>query len=122
MKNKFIKSKRWKIWKHKTVFLAVCLMTICGCTVTKDTGNRSKFVQVVAGRMHTVALKEDGTLLTWGANVNYQIDNDNRPYFSEPQLVTTITEIKQIAAGYNYTVILKKMAQYGHGEVIWVDS
>lgn len=64
---------------------------------------------VAAGDYHSIALKEDGTVYTWGANSYGQLGNryaDNA--FDIPQLLSSFTDVKAVAAGAYHTVALKE--------------
>ncbi|MEK7310091.1 MAG: fibronectin type III domain-containing protein [Planctomycetota bacterium] len=63
--------------------------------------------QVVGGAGHTVAIKDNGTLWSWGDNYNGQLglgDNNNR---NLPTQVGYDTNWQSIAAGYDYTMAVK---------------
>jgi alpha-tubulin suppressor-like RCC1 family protein len=60
------------------------------------------------GQYHTIALKTDGTLWTWGNNDSGQLGVNNNTNRSTP--VTTLlggTNWKSIAGGYRHTIALK---------------
>ena len=64
---------------------------------------------VSAGGWHTVAIKEDGTLWSWGRNDEGQLgdgstDNRNTPV----QEITKSTYWLLVSTGYGYTVAIKK--------------
>ena len=63
---------------------------------------------IACGKAHTVALKTDGSLWSWGANFDGQLGVNNTTSRSTP--VTTLlggTNWKSIACGYNHTLALK---------------
>lgn len=66
--------------------------------------------QVAAGSTHTVALKEDGTVWTWGGNQYGQLGNgaSGNGVRETTPIQAQITNVKQIAAGYEHTVFLKE--------------
>ena len=77
--------------------------------------------KIVGGGNHFVALKAKGTVYTWGLNSSGQLgtgDNNNRiepaqakyaKYKSDGTIVTEdLTDIIDVAAGYNFTLALKK--------------
>ena len=75
---------------------------------TYDQGDlRESYTQVAAGYMHTVALKNDGTLVAWGDNSDGQCN-----------VPSGLTGVTQVAAGGYHTVALKN-----DGTVVaWGDS
>lgn len=63
---------------------------------------------VACGRRHNVAIKNDGTLWTWGANGNGQLGDDTRVKKSSPvQTVAGGTNWKLVAAGGYVTAAIK---------------
>jgi alpha-tubulin suppressor-like RCC1 family protein len=72
------------------------VQTICGGTNWK---------QVACGSSHTVAIKTDGTLWTWGRNNNGQLGDNSITNKSSPvQTIAGGTNWKQVSAsGYYYT-------------------
>ena len=69
-------------------------------------GNNWK--QVSAGRIHTSAIKTDGTLWSWGWNSYGQIGNNNFTGISYPaQTVSAGTNWKQVACGDYFTTAIK---------------
>ncbi|MFH0772626.1 MAG: filamentous hemagglutinin N-terminal domain-containing protein [Candidatus Omnitrophota bacterium] len=63
--------------------------------------------KIAVGDIHTVALKSDGTVYTWGSNYYCQLGNNSRVDSKTPIVVTGLSGISQIAAGYCHTVALK---------------
>jgi alpha-tubulin suppressor-like RCC1 family protein len=64
--------------------------------------------QVSCGSAHTVAIKTDGTLWTWGNNYNGRLGNNITTHRSTP--VTTFaggTNWKQVSAGNRHTAAIK---------------
>jgi alpha-tubulin suppressor-like RCC1 family protein len=64
--------------------------------------NLTDIVSVKVGYGHTLALRQNGTILAWGDNYNGALGNGFRgdAYDSNvPVAVTTLTNVKQIAAG-----------------------
>ena len=72
-----------------TVFVVAFLI------LTAQTSAITVQLQVAAGENHTVGLKSDGTVVTFGSNGNGQLN------------VSTWTDVVQLAAGYYHTVGLK---------------
>jgi len=70
--------------------------------------NFTNIIYVTVGAFHTVALKEDNTVWTWGSNRWGQLGDGttiNRRY---PVQLQSLTNVIEIAAGNNHTVILKE--------------
>jgi alpha-tubulin suppressor-like RCC1 family protein len=63
--------------------------------------------KVAGGSMHSVALKTDGTVWTWGYNNNGQLGNGSFSASSTPVQVTDLSQVTAIAAGTYHTVALK---------------
>jgi len=71
---------------------------------------------IAAGSDHVVALKEDGTVWGWGSNFAGQLgaiviadsDTNNEFKYERFMQVSGMEKVKAIAAGYNYTIALKK--------------
>src|SRR5262249_19254446 len=65
-------------------------------------------VAVAMGVSHTVALRSDGTVWTWGDNAQGQLgDGGVLASRSVPGLVSGLTDIVAIAAGFDHTLALK---------------
>ena len=64
--------------------------------------------QVACGNFHTAAIKTDGTLWSWGRNLNGQLGNNTVTNRSSPvQTVAFGTNWKQVDCGYHYTAAIK---------------
>ena len=57
----------------------------------------SKIKAVAAGENHSVALKSDGTVWTWGDNVEGQLGNGTTKDSSLPAQVSSLTNVIAIA-------------------------
>jgi len=96
---------------------------------------------VAPGANHTLALKNDGTVWTWGSNSNGVLGNENISGSSSVpvQVITdgetgaALTDIKAIAAGDEHSLALKedgtvwawgskRYGQLGDGESSWTSS
>ena len=62
---------------------------------------------VAAGTFHTTALKNDGSVWTWGSNVYGQLGDGTTIDRSTPLLVSNLTDVVDIAVGYFHTIALK---------------
>ena len=64
-------------------------------------------VSVAAGKAHSVALKSDGTVWTWGTNGNGQLGNGTRTASLFPVQVSGLDNVKAVVAGDYHTLALK---------------
>jgi alpha-tubulin suppressor-like RCC1 family protein len=56
-------------------------------------------VQVAGGEFHSLALRSDGTVWSWGDNSEGELGDSTRPSGATPAQVPRLTGITQIAAG-----------------------
>jgi alpha-tubulin suppressor-like RCC1 family protein len=71
-------------------------------------GARLGLAQTLAGgSTHTVLLKPDGTVWTWGKNSDGQLGNGTTTQSTSPVVVSTLSNITAIAAGSYHTLALK---------------
>ena len=70
-------------------------------------------IAVVAGGNHSVALKNDGTVWTWGYNGSGQLGNGSTRNSAVPRLVAGLTNVKTIATGSGHVVAMK------HDGTVW---
>jgi alpha-tubulin suppressor-like RCC1 family protein len=61
-------------------------------------GSDTNWSQLAFGYYHTIALKTDGTLWSWGANERGQLGENDRVYRSSPVQVGTDTNWYDIAS------------------------
>ena len=64
-------------------------------------------MSVSAGYDHTVALKSDGTLWTWGSNYYGQLGDGTTTDMHSPERIGTDINWASVSAGSYYTVALK---------------
>lgn len=62
---------------------------------------------IAGGFYHTVAMKSDGTVKTWGANGYGQLGNGSTTSSSAPVSVSGLTGVTAIASGREFTMALK---------------
>src|SRR5580698_9899622 len=62
---------------------------------------------VEAGSAHSIALKFDGTVWTWGSNAYGQLGNGNNTDSSTPVQVKGLANVVAIAAGFYHNVAVK---------------
>lgn len=66
------------------------------------------FRQVETGQSHTLAIKTDGTLWTWGFNALGQLGNGTTLNDSIPRQVGVDNNWKSMAGGHNHSLAIKK--------------
>ncbi|MBF0257691.1 MAG: hypothetical protein HQK62_02450 [Desulfamplus sp.] len=87
--------------------LLLTLMFVAVCWInTVSTDNDNPVIAIAAGSEHTVALKSDSTVWTWGYGYWESV--------STPTQVN-ISDVSAIACGGYHTVALKKMVLSGLG-------
>ncbi|MBI4243848.1 MAG: hypothetical protein HY606_07135 [Planctomycetes bacterium] len=97
------------------ILLVLCPLAING-TYNKGPINKlSSFFDdpniaaVSAGGIHSLALKRDGTVWSWGDNTYGQLGNGSYGNFeTNPVQVAGLSNVTQIAAGYSYSLALRK--------------
>jgi len=73
-------------------------------------GNATNWMAVSTAGSHTIALKTNGALLTWGKNYSGELGigttsrEQNR---SSPTLITTLNNVAQLASGLSHSAIIK---------------
>src|SRR5262249_22142232 len=68
--------------------------------------SRAAAETVAAGANHTVLVKPDGTVWTWGYNGTGQLGDGTQTQRATPVQVTTLVNIVAVAAGANHTLAL----------------
>ncbi|MGE5328107.1 MAG: Calx-beta domain-containing protein [Deltaproteobacteria bacterium] len=74
---------------------------------TAGTGNLTGVIAIAAGASHSVALKSDGTVWTWGLNANGQLGDNSTDQKLTPTQITGVNGIAAISAGQAHTAVLK---------------
>ena len=67
----------------------------------------SGIVAIAAGGRHTLALKNDGTVLAWGSNTKGQLGNDSTIGSKLPVQVAALESVTAIAAGGEFSLALR---------------
>jgi hypothetical protein len=62
---------------------------------------------IAAGSYHSVALKADGSVWTWGANEYGQLGNDTQDDLPIPTQVNSLSSVTAVAAGDEHSVTLR---------------
>lgn len=79
---------------------------LCRNTPTQVAGLNG-VMTVAMGSQHTVALKSDGTVWTWGNNAKGQLGNGNNTSHASPAQVPGLSDVIAVSAGYQHTLALK---------------
>jgi len=77
--------------------------------------NFSYIKAISAGKDHSVALKTDGNIWTWGFNENGELGHGHITNLSSPERVTALTSVVMISAGNNTTAIKSDGTGWGTG-------
>jgi len=73
---------------------------------TQEESNSSKWIDIGAGESFTVALDENGTLWSWGKNLNYELgDNTNVSKFHKVEVPSARTWTS-MSVGYRHTMAI----------------
>lgn len=64
-------------------------------------------MEIKLGEDFAVALRDDGTVWTWGWNGKGQLSNSNKDYVYDPAVVPGLADIVQIAAGNRHCLALR---------------
>ena len=93
-----------------------------GTTTQRSTpvqvGNLTGITAIAAGSAHTLALKNDGTVWTWGANSNGWGDGTTTQR-STPVQVSTLISIIAVAAGQSHSVVLRNIPTLINDGTVW---
>ena len=85
--------------RHWLCVALLCLIPLSGDAVTP---------MVAGGRGHSVALKNDGTLVAVGNDIEGQLGLGRPLYFATPLQVSGLGQVRGLAAGSYYTLALKQ--------------
>ena len=77
------------------------------CTPVQTFIQSSNWKQVSCGQLHTVAIKTDGTLWTWGSNASRLGDNTTTTRSTPVTTFAGGTNWKQVACGSDHTAAIK---------------
>ncbi|MES2297583.1 MAG: Ig-like domain-containing protein [Pseudomonadota bacterium] len=70
-------------------------------------GTAKNWIAVSAGALHTMALRADGALFSWGSNATGQLGNETTVDNATPAQVGTDTNWQLVAAGAGHSLALK---------------
>jgi uncharacterized repeat protein (TIGR03803 family) len=62
---------------------------------------------IAAGRSHTIAMKSDGTVWSWGNNAYGQLGNGTTSSVNVPTQIPTLSNVIDVSAGDYHTLVLK---------------
>jgi regulator of chromosome condensation len=74
---------------------------------------------ITAGENHSIALTDEGKILVWGRNDDFQLGLQNDVEMTTPQELTELEQIKAIAAGSHFNYAINNAGQaysWGYGE------
>ncbi|MCP3951093.1 MAG: hypothetical protein GY697_02570, partial [Desulfobacterales bacterium] len=77
------------------------------CTVEASFTKNIGFTTVAAGEWHSVGIKTDGTLWTWGRNRYGQLGDGTEDNYGSPEQIGSESDWESISVGKRYTVALK---------------
>lgn len=93
----------------KKKFFLILLLASMGLNfLAASQGYGLDIIAIESGVDHTVALRKDGTVWTWGVNSSGQLGDGSWANKNVPTRVAILTEIIRIAAGYSHSLALKK--------------
>ncbi len=77
-------------------------------TPVQVSGLTNNVIAIVAGSDHSLALKSDGSVVTWGDNLSGQLGNGNNNSSNSPVAVSGLTSgVTAIAGGGDHSLALK---------------
>jgi alpha-tubulin suppressor-like RCC1 family protein len=86
----------------------------------KDIAETPSNSMLSAGFLHSVLLKEDGSLWAWGYNEFGQLGDGTTTNKSVPMQV--LSDVRSVKAGAIHTLAVKKMPHCGLGETMTMDN
>lgn len=83
----------------------------------------SNIVAIEAGGYQSFAIDADGQLFAWGHNGNIQLGDGTTINRNVPILISSLTNVAEVAAGYNHTLVRTEIGDlYGMGSVSGIYS
>ena len=85
--------------------------------------SQDKYITLAVGDSHIMALKEDGTVWSWGSNSNGQLGNGDRQNVAIPTKINSLSNVIEIDANSEYSLALKNdgtvwaWGENAHGEL-----
>jgi len=96
-------------WEGACSGTGPCVVSLDGDKAVSATftGDLPENVAIAAGDSHTVALRYDGTVWTWGNNSNGQLGDGTNTSRSTPAQVPGLSGVVGIAAGFEHSLAVK---------------
>ncbi|MGA8892975.1 MAG: kelch repeat-containing protein, partial [Anaeromyxobacteraceae bacterium] len=96
----------WSLGENTDGQLGVDPAILSGRSIPAVVQGLSGVVAIAAGSWHSVALKSDGTVWTWGHNAAGQLGNGGSSPSALPAPVPGLSGVKAIATGNNHTLAI----------------
>lgn len=94
---------------HLLCFVCIFSLALCAVIIFMNKNNaESKIKRIVSSGHHAVVLKDDGSVWTWGRNVEGQLGDGTQVNRSNPVQVKGLKGVIAVAAGAGYTMALKE--------------
>ncbi len=87
--------------------LTIGVLAFTGCNNSSNSNNEINTKQIAAAWYNTAAVKNDGTLWSWGYNGYGQVGNDDTEDVDAPIKIGTDTDWKSVSAYGSHTLALK---------------
>ena len=109
MKKSYSSLRTIVVIKNRMVFLSclVAIVSFFGMIAANGTSSASVTPQIAGGDAHTIALKSEGTVWTWGYNVYGQLGDGSTTNRTTPVEVSNLSGITAVAGGFSHTIALK---------------
>jgi alpha-tubulin suppressor-like RCC1 family protein len=98
----------WAWGSNKAGQLGIGNADVSHLTIPKMIEGVYGIVALAVGRNHSVALKDDGSVWTWGDNSYGQLGLYNQKTSLTPVKVEGLSDIVSVVAGYHHTLALRK--------------
>jgi len=85
-------------WKRCICLAWLCMIPVSGNATTP---------MVSLGAQHALALRNDGTVVSWGSDESGQLGAGRLPYETRPGMVAGLTGVRSIASGVNHSLAVR---------------